>query len=256
MNHKWTFRLFLGCTLALSSWACDKGTTPPETKVVVLHETEFPENKEEKKSSQQVVKVAFKGGTKEAESLSVVFDLEKGKKLDGQRVQPVRVDLHNPTLGPEDAPVTWVIFGGWECPFSGRLPPLIRTLHSRYPETLRIVFKHVVPERAKTGQQAARRLLMGSSEDFWKQGMNLLEKSPLTAEVLAGETNLPPLDETQERESLIRLEMDRELAGTYQVRSTPQSFINGYRLTGVKSPEVFKRVIETELARAKKRGTP
>jgi protein-disulfide isomerase len=256
MNQKWTFLLFLGCALTLSSWACDKSATPPETKVVVLHGTESPENTKGKESSQQVVEVAFKGGTKEAESLSVTFDLEKGKKLDGQRVQPVRIDPHNPTLGPEEAPVTWVIFGGWECPFSGRLPPVIQSLHSSYPDTLRIVFKHVAPERAKTGQQAARRLLMISNQEFWELGMGLLEKSPLTPEVLEATTDLPPLDEDQERESLIRLEMDQDLAESYQVRSTPQSFINGYRLTGVKSVEVFKRVIETELARAKERGTP
>jgi len=256
MNHKWTFLLFIGCALALSSWACDKSPTQPETKVVVLHGAESPEKNDGEEPSQHVVEVAFKGGTKEAESLSVVFDLKKGKKLDGQRVQPVRVDPHNPTLGPEDAPVTWVIFGGWECPFSGRLPPVIQALHSRYPETLRIVFKHVVPERAKTGEEAARRLLMGSNKEFWERGMNLLEKSPLTAEVLEGATDLPPLKEAHERESLIRLEMDRELAGSYQVRTTPQSFINGYRLTGVKSIEVFKRVIEAELVRAKERVTP
>ena len=111
---------------------------------------------EKESSPKEVVNISFKGGTEEAKNLAVVFDLKNGQKLDGQRIPPVRVDEHNPTLGPDDAPVTWVIFGGWECPFSNRLPPVIKALHKAYPERLRIVFKHVTPSHKKVGTIAAR----------------------------------------------------------------------------------------------------
>ena len=159
-------------------------------------------------------------------------------------------------MGPKDAPVTWVVFGGWECPFSGRLPPLIEALHEAYPETLRIVFKHVAPSHAKVGSIVAKRLLMTSQETFWTVGMKWLEKSPITEISLQELEGIPPLTDEQETEARIRLEMDRELALSLGIRSTPQSVINGYRLTGVKPLETFKKIIDEELARSKEQRKP
>jgi protein-disulfide isomerase len=45
--------------------------------------------------------------------------------------------LRNP-----EAPITWVIFSEFECPFCQRLGPTVEHLKQKYPTQLRIVFRH------------------------------------------------------------------------------------------------------------------
>ena len=80
--------------------------------------------------------------------------------------------------------------------------------------------------------------------------MDLLKKSPVQAEILETSEQVVALNDEDYREARIRVTMDLELAEELGIRSTPQSIINGLRITGSKSPEVFRKAIEEALAAA------
>ena len=190
------------------------------------------------------------------ENSVVTFDLNNPKTPDGERIESVRLDPHNPVLGNEKAPVTWVIFAGWQCPFSSKIVETIRLMHKAYPDKLRIVFKHTFPPNEDISEEIALRLSMVSPEIFWKFGLDLLEKSPISRDDLVNMPSIPELQEMDKREALIRITMDQELAKELKIRSTPQSLINGLRITGSKSPETFKKAIEEALNAIPDGATP
>src|SRR4051794_36687121 len=48
-----------------------------------------------------------------------------------------------PMQGGATAPVTWVIFGDYQCPFTAKLMKTMRALEDQYgPDKLRVVFRH------------------------------------------------------------------------------------------------------------------
>lgn len=48
----------------------------------------------------------------------------------------------HPSLGPENAPVTVVMFSDFECPYSKKAMPTIHEVLERFPEDVRLVFRH------------------------------------------------------------------------------------------------------------------
>lgn len=66
---------------------------------------------------------------------------------------PIGPDDH--VRGPQDAPVTLVEYGDFECPYCGVAYPAIRALETRYPEQLRVVFRSFPLEQHPHAQAAA-----------------------------------------------------------------------------------------------------
>jgi protein-disulfide isomerase len=60
---------------------------------------------------------------------------------DYDKVYPLAVGSA-PVLGDPAAPVTLIEFSDFECPFCARAAPDIKALHDKYPEKLKVVFKH------------------------------------------------------------------------------------------------------------------
>jgi protein-disulfide isomerase len=76
------------------------------------------------------------------------------------------VDLADPVdperdhvRGPEDAPVTLVEYGDFQCPYCGQAEPVIRELLAEFSTDLRYVFRHLpledVHEYAQRAAEAA-----------------------------------------------------------------------------------------------------
>ena len=54
----------------------------------------------------------------------------------------VPVDALDHTLGPEDAPVTLVEYGDYQCPYCGMVHPIVRDLLRRREGKIRFVYRH------------------------------------------------------------------------------------------------------------------
>lgn len=72
-------------------------------------------------------------------------------------------------LGPEDAPVTIVAYADYQCPYCARTSSVLRALHDRYPEDVRLVYRHLpadnIHDKALLAVQAAE--AAGLQGHFW-----------------------------------------------------------------------------------------
>ena len=62
------------------------------------------------------------------------------RSRESERLEPVGARDH--IRGPNDAPVTLVKYGDYECPYCGRAHPVLKELQQRVGEQVRFVFRH------------------------------------------------------------------------------------------------------------------
>lgn len=155
---------------------------------------------------------------------------------------PHRADLAAPVtpvdhqLGPAHAPVTVVEYGDFECPTCKQAAPAVKLLLARYPEKVRVVFRHFPIEEphphALHAAEAAE--VAGEQGKFWQMHDLLFENQM--------HLKLPQLRTYAERLQLdmarYTAEMDdevyRQRVREHQrsgrdsgVHSTPAFFVNG-----------------------------
>src|SRR5690606_26626032 len=84
-------------------------------------------------------------------------------------VDPVDPELDH-IRGPEEAPVTLVEYGDFECPYCGQAEPVVRELLAAFGADLRYVFRHLpladVHEHAQLAAEAAE--AAGAQGRFWE----------------------------------------------------------------------------------------
>jgi NhaA family Na+:H+ antiporter len=80
--------------------------------------------------------------------------------------------------GPQDAPVTLVEYGDYECPYCRQVGPVIQELRAQYGDRLRYVFRHFpitnMHPHAQLAAEAAE--AAGAQGKFWKMHALLLEQ--------------------------------------------------------------------------------
>ncbi len=59
-------------------------------------------------------------------------------------------------IGPEDAPVTIIVFSDYECLFCMRLDQVVRSVRAEYPEEVAAVYLHKPLSYHEHAYQAAR----------------------------------------------------------------------------------------------------
>ena len=173
-------------------------------------------------------------------------------------LQPPRIEVaaDGPSLGPEAAAVTIVEFSDFQCPYCRRAVPIIKELRSRYPQDVRVVYRHLPLEaihpRARPAAEAA-----SCAEDqghFWEFHDRLFEaKAALTASGLRAHAEAIGLD-LEAYDGCVSagtyrddVTADLEAARAAGITSTPAFLVNGVLLTGAQPVEAFERLIEREL---------
>jgi protein-disulfide isomerase len=181
---------------------------------------------------------------------------------DGELTPPVSARDH--AAGPDDAPVTLVEYGDYECPYCGMAAPIVKRAQQDIGSRLRFIFRNFplaeAHPHARLAAQAAE--AAGAQGKFWEMHDTLFEhQDALEAEDLVGYAKSLGLDAAQ---------FARELeAGTYEkrvrddfrsgvrsgVNGTPTFFVNGSRYDGSWANE--KAFIHTlrEAAQQSGRGT-
>lgn len=180
-----------------------------------------------------------------------------GNRLDLDAVVPVPLGS-SPRLGPDDAPVTIVVFGDFECPFCVRGNTTLTSLRERYGNRLRLVYKHSPLAFHSHAFVAARATVAAHAQGkFWAFHDALYARNADFDEVdiqaIAKEVGL---DMKKFRKAMTSLELDRaieqdlSLAMSLGVSGTPAFFVNGRAVHGAQPELVFRLMIEEELDRA------
>jgi protein-disulfide isomerase len=178
------------------------------------------------------------------------------------KLEPPRIEVaaEGPSRGPAGAPVTIVEFSDYQCPFCKRAEPTVVEVMKRYPEQVRLVFRHfpldsIHPLARKAAEAAACAEEQGK---FWEYHTLLFGKSPqldaATLKTLAEEAKLdvPGFEAcVASGKHKERIERDAEAGKAANVSGTPAFFVNGIPLSGARSVDEFVKLIERELAKPK-----
>jgi len=143
--------------------------------------------------------------------------------------------------GPEDAPLTLVEYGDYECPSCGSAYPIVKRVQENFGKRLRFVFRNFpLSEIHPHAESAAETAEFAAAEGrFWEMHDLLFENQEQLSEALyselADELGLSP---TALRQALEvskykdRVRMDFSSGVRSGVNGTPTFFINGTRHDG------------------------
>jgi protein-disulfide isomerase len=164
--------------------------------------------------------------------------------------------------GSDDAPVTLVEYGDYQCPYCGQAEVAIRELLVSFGDDLRYVWRHLplndVHPNAQLAAEAAE--AAAAQNAFWEMNDKLLaNQDALTMRDLveyAGELGLDVerfWNELRHREHEPRVAEDVSSADASGVAGTPSFFVNGTRYEGAYDVETLTRVVRMARARATSR---
>jgi protein-disulfide isomerase len=191
---------------------------------------------------------------------------ERSRIRGGTSAAPL-VDLTDPVdpdrdhiRGPQNAPVTLVEYGDFECPYCGQAEPVVRELLAEFGADLRYVFRHLpledVHEHARLAAEAAE--AAGAQGRFWDMhDLLFTQQGALTIHDLLGYAGALGLDvdrfraELGKRKYALRVERDIDSADQSGVTGTPTFFANGLRYHGAFDIDSLKALVRTALAQAK-----
>jgi Na+/H+ antiporter NhaA len=161
--------------------------------------------------------------------------------------------------GPEDAPVTLVEYGDFECPYCGQAEPVVRELLADFGTDVRYVWRHLplsdVHPRAQIAAEAAE--AAGEQGAFWEMhDLLLTHQDALRPVDLVGYAEQLGLDTERFAETLhshattTRIYDDVDGADLSGVSGTPTFFINGRRHYGAYDVDTLSAEVRAARARA------
>jgi protein-disulfide isomerase len=167
----------------------------------------------------------------------------------------VQVGTKGPGLGPENAPVTIVEFSDYECPFCKKAHPTVTEILKDYPQQVRFVYRNFPLDMHQNARPAAEASLCAEEQGkFWAyHDLVFTSAQPLTAPTLRGIAEKSGLDLAKfdacvkERRHQARVDADVADGRQAGVSGTPAFFVNGIPLSGARSKDDFKKVIDAEL---------
>jgi len=164
---------------------------------------------------------------------------------------------HDHVRGAEEAPVTLVEYGDFECPFCGRAEPVVRELLADFGD-LRYVWRHLplsdVHPRAQLAAEASE--AAAAQGAFWEfHDLLLANQDALRPDDLMGYARELGLDVDRFSEDLrghagaARVAEDVDGADLSGVSGTPTFFVNGRRHHGAYDIETLSTLVRAAKAR-------
>lgn len=165
----------------------------------------------------------------------------------------------HPAKGPTDAPIEMVEFSDFQCPFCQHANPTVEQVLKTYGDRIRFVYRHYPLPNHPNARPAAEAAACADEQGrFWQyHDVLFANASRLTDADLKDHASAAGLEPNRfaacfdghryknEVEKDIREGSDAGVSGT------PAFFINGRSLEGAQPFEVFKQVIDEELASRK-----
>jgi protein-disulfide isomerase len=163
---------------------------------------------------------------------------------DGQLTPPVNANDH--AVGPDDAPVTLVEYGDFECPYCGMAYPVVKSAQGELGKQLRFVFRNFPLAEAHPHARAAAQAAEAAAAQgkFWEMHDLLFEhQDSLEADDIIGYAKSLGLDAAQFARDLEDTKYAKRIRDDFRsgvrsgVNGTPTFFINGSRYEGSWSNE-------------------
>lgn len=177
---------------------------------------------------------------------------------------PVVVEPSAHVRGPANAPVTVEEFSDFQCPTCGRLHPVVKQLLAKYPQQVRLVFRHYPLATIHRNARESARAAEAASEQgkFWEMADLLYEKQaewskadparPLFVQY-AQQLGLDLGRFQQDIDSTaiaMRVVNDERRAVTRKLQGTPTFIVNGRELKFEESNDLGKLSAAVERAMA------
>jgi len=169
----------------------------------------------------------------------------------------VSVAADGPSKGPDDAAVTIIEFSDFQCPFCARAKPVLEEVLERYPDDVRLVYRHLPLDRIHPRARAAAEAAACADEQgqFWAFH-DLLFDNPnqLADPQLRGFAESLGLDIdawsqcVDEKKYAAKVSADLEAGQAVGLSGTPAFIVNGRLLTGARPIEDFVALIDAEIA--------
>jgi protein-disulfide isomerase len=160
-------------------------------------------------------------------------------------------------MGPDDAPVTLVEYGDYQCPHCGRAYPIVKDIQERLGQGLRFVFRNFpLAEIHPHAQHAAEAAEAAAAQQHFREMHDALfeNQRALTDRYLAEYAAGIGLDVTRFQHELSahthapRVREDFISGVRSGVNGTPTFFINGLRYDGSWDFEELLDALETAAA--------
>ena len=191
--------------------------------------------------------IPFKWGT------SVKEEKKEAKRVeeDPNKIYTVPVGT-SPVKGPKNAPITFIAYNDFQCPFSKRVQPTIDQLMKNNPQNVKIVFKHFPLGFHKDAIGAAEAAMAaGAQGKFWEMHDKIFaNQEKISIDNLKGYAQELKLNMTKFNADLEShrfkpaIDEDTQTAGQLGVRGTPTVFVNGKKVVGAKPVEEFQKIID------------
>jgi len=161
--------------------------------------------------------------------------------------------------GSDDAPVTLVEYGDFECPFCGQAEPIVRELLNEFGHDVRYVFRHLPLSDVHPHAELAAEAAEAADEQgaFWPMHDLLFEHQdalePKNLMSYAEELGLDVdrfTEELRRHEHAGRIASDVEDADMSGVSGTPTFFVNGLRHQGAYDIDTLTGAVRAALRRA------
>jgi protein-disulfide isomerase len=240
-------RLLLATFLVLAlSLGCGGGSPAPEAPPAAVMTVAVP------------VAAAASPASEGAAAVASASEPDPGTAIPVTRADPQR--------GSALAPVTMVVWGDFQCPFTARLMKTLGELTLRYGEgSLRVVWKdYPLPfhKQARPAAIAAETVFrLGGDRAFWAFARQAFaEQSDLEDESFvrwAVASGIPEREFRIAYEGLAHeaaVDADTTLGKSVGVTGTPASFTNGVFLSGAQPIERFVAVIDQQISVAQREG--
>ncbi len=187
------------------------------------------------------------GGEANPEDDKTVYKVDPGKSF---------------ARGPKNAPVTLVLFSDFQCPFCGRVEPSITQLEKDFPGKIRVVWKdYPLPFHPNARPAAIAARVAGEEGKFWQMHAKLFENQRAldrpNLEKFAQEVgvNVEKVRAALDSKKYdADIDADVKVGQTLGVQGTPAAFINGRKISGAYPYDTFKKIVEQELAKPRKRS--
>ena len=158
--------------------------------------------------------------------------------------------------GPDNAPLTLVEYGDFQCPSCGQAHVLLKHVQDHFGQRLRLVFRHYPLEQHPMAEPAAEASEFAASQGkFWQMHDALFaHQAELSTDLLVALAGELRLNETALERSVDRgefgerIQADLDSGDESGVAGTPTFFINGKRHEGSFSAPVLVKALEAASA--------